>query len=195
MAVSLKKDASFWNPVYTTMRDALIAGDYGEISLKSGGYHAFYASTNEKDNAAYVSTFNFKVIEDEDGFWIQSGSNQGQGVSMVWDGFSSYSLGLSRLSLKTQEEAQTVIRRVDHAIQKVSAIRGAFGAYSNIMERIYTENTNTAENLQRAESLIRDTDMAEELVSYSTANILSQATESVLAQANTPAENALKLLQ
>lgn len=84
---------------------------------------------------------------------------------------------------------------IDEAIAKVSSLRSYFGATQNRLEHAYANNSNTEENTQAAESQIRDTDMAEEMVNYSKHSILEQAGQSMLAQANQMTQGVMSLLQ
>lgn len=84
---------------------------------------------------------------------------------------------------------------VDDAIVKVSTQRSTLGAIQNRLEHTIANADNTSENLQAAESRIRDTDIAKEMVKYSKDNILQQASQSVLAQANQATKGVLSLLQ
>ena len=84
---------------------------------------------------------------------------------------------------------------IDAAIKKVSAQRGRMGAIQNRLEHTISNLDTAAENTQTAESRIRDTDMAEEMVEYSKNNILAQAGQSMLAQANQSTQGVLSLLQ
>lgn len=84
---------------------------------------------------------------------------------------------------------------IDKALETVSALRSYFGASQNRLEHAYANNGNAAENLQAAEAKIRDTDMAEEAVSYSLHNVLEQAGNAMLAQANQMNQGILSLLQ
>lgn len=197
LEVKVNEDDKFWEDFYKEMKKELTKGKNGVISLKSTDFDYVGTYIDENPNEANVCKFTFKVIEGkEKGFWIQSGANQGQGLSMVWDGFATYTLGLSNLSLKDFDDTQTLIRRADYAVKKISKIRSTFGAYTNTMEHMYSINTNTSENLQHAESIMRDANMANEMLNYATANILAQAAQSVLAQSNSQFQNmVLQLLQ
>lgn len=86
------------------------------------------------------------------------------------------------------------VEMIDGAIAKVSAARSRMGAIQNRLEHAYKMNTNTSENSQSAESRIRDTDMAEEMVNQSKHSILQQSAQSLLAQANQMPNNILSLL-
>jgi len=74
-------------------------------------------------------------------------------------------------------------------------MRSVFGAYTNRMEHMYSIDTNTSENLQAAESKIRDANMAEAMVTFTSEDILSQAAQAMLAQANRMRDGILQLLQ
>jgi flagellin len=91
--------------------------------------------------------------------------------------------------------AKTLIDNVKDAIQQVSDTRSKFGAMQNRLEHTIDNLDNVVENVTAAESRIRDTDMADEMVKYSKNNILTQAGQSMLAQANQSTQGVLSLLQ
>lgn len=93
------------------------------------------------------------------------------------------------------QQAQGTITMVQNAINNVSSQRSALGALQNRLEHTIANLDNVSENTQSAESRIRDTDMAEEMVTYSKNNILAQAGQSMLAQANQSTQGVLSLLQ
>ena len=95
----------------------------------------------------------------------------------------------------TGDNATDAIDVIADALQKVSTQRSALGAVQNRLEHTIKNLDNIVENTQAAESAIRDTDMAEEMVKYSNANILSQAGQSMLAQANQSTQGVMSLLQ
>ncbi len=103
-------------------------------------------------------------------------------------------LNTANLTLATQEDANYAIDRIDNAINKVSMVRATFGATQNRLEHKITNLTTTSENIQEAESAIRDTDMASEMMNYTKFNILQQAAQSMLAQANQQPQSILQLL-
>ena len=104
-------------------------------------------------------------------------------------------LGTDELSLATQESANAAIDKIDHAINKVSMVRGTFGAIQNRLEHKISNLDTNNENLTAAESRIRDTDMAAEMMEFTKNQILSQASQSMLAQANQLPQGVLSLLQ
>lgn len=103
-------------------------------------------------------------------------------------------LNTANLSLATQDDANKAIDQIDKAINKTSMVRASFGAIQNRLEHKITNLTTTSENLTEAESSIRDTDMASEMMNYTKFNILQQAAQSMLAQANQQPQSILQLL-
>lgn len=103
-------------------------------------------------------------------------------------------LGTKNLSLATQEDANNAIDKIDNAINKVSMVRATFGATQNRLEHKIENLTTNSENLTEAESTIRDTDMASEMLNYTKFNVLQQAAQSMLAQANQQPQSILQLL-
>jgi flagellin-like hook-associated protein FlgL len=104
-------------------------------------------------------------------------------------------LGTASLSLATQEDANAAIDAIGNAINKVSMVRGTFGAIQNRLEHKIDNLNTTSENLTDAESRIRDTDMATEMMNFTKNQILAQASQSMLAQANQLPQGVLSLLQ
>ena len=102
--------------------------------------------------------------------------------------------GVTMLKVSTQELAQSSIAVVKTAIKNVSTMRSALGALQNRLEHTIKNLDNVVENTTAAESQIRDTDMATEMVRYSNNNILAQAGQSMLAQANQANQGVLSLL-
>lgn len=100
-----------------------------------------------------------------------------------------------RVSVSNYEMANNSITAIQNAINSVSSQRSALGALQNRLEHTIANLDNVAENTQSAESRIRDTDMASEMVEYSKNNILAQAGQSMLAQANQSTQGVLSLLQ
>ena len=128
---------------------------------------------------------------------LQVGANNGQNISFSISGMSSKILSVTNEQLKvsTYAAATLTICTVHKAINIVSTQRSALGALQNRLEHTINNIDNVAENLQDAESGIRDTDMATEMVNYSKNNIIQQAAQSMLAQANQSTQGVLSLLQ
>ena len=113
------------------------------------------------------------------------------------DAMSAKGLGVNGLKVdgKDDTNALAAIDTIKEAIQKVSTQRSALGAVQNRLEHTINNLDNVVENTTSAESQIRDTDMATEMVKYSNNNILSQAGQAMLAQANQSNQGVLSLLQ
>ena len=116
-------------------------------------------------------------------------------IPLEYKCLNNYVLGIDEMDTKTIDSSRKAIDLVDKAAKIVSEQRSLFGAYQNRLEHAAIINDNTAENTTTAESLIRDTDMASEMVKYSKTNILSQAGQSMLAQANQSNQGLLSLLE
>ena len=108
---------------------------------------------------------------------------------------SAKSLGIADVDISTQAGAQTAVSKIKDAINSVSSTRGDLGAIQNRLEHTINNLSVTTENMTAAESRIRDTDMAEEMMSYTKNNILVQASQAMLAQANQVPQGVLQLLQ
>ena len=98
-------------------------------------------------------------------------------------------------SISTNDAAKDLLAQISSAIEDVSGFRSDFGAVQNRLEHTVDNLDNVVENVTAAESRIRDTDMADEMVKYSKNNILTQAGQSMLAQANQSTQGVLSLLQ
>ena len=118
-------------------------------------------------------------------------------ISVNLDAMSAKGLGVNGLKVDGTDDtnAKGSIETIKEAIQKVSTQRSALGAVQNRLEHTISNLDNVVENTTSAESQIRDTDMATEMVKYSNNNILSQAGQAMLAQANQSNQGVLSLLQ
>ena len=108
---------------------------------------------------------------------------------------SAKSLGIADVDISTQDGASSAIDKIRTAINTVSSTRGDLGAIQNRLEHTINNLSVTAENMTAAESRIRDTDMAKEMMAYTKNNILVQASQAMLAQANQVPQGVLQLLQ
>jgi len=111
------------------------------------------------------------------------------------DGTMSNATAVGGLDVSTQSKASAAVTTLQSAIEKVSAERSKLGAYQNRLEHTMANLGTSSENLTAAESRIRDVDMAKEMSAYSKNNILAQAAQSMLAQANQKPQQVLQLLQ
>ena len=116
-------------------------------------------------------------------------------IAVKIDSMSAKGIGVYGLKVDTEDDATAAIDRIAEAVQKVSSQRSTLGAAQNRLEHTIANLDNVVENTTSAESRIRDTDMAQEMVNYSKNNILAQAGQSMLAQANQSNQGVLSLLQ
>ena len=167
---------------------ATITGDNGfelKLEIRSG---------IQKDAVTAVTDFKMDLV----GFGAmdtQIGANEGQQLGIRIPKISCLNMGIESLDLTTAGGATKAIDQVDAAIKFVSEARSRIGAYQNRLEHTVSSLDITSENMTAAYSRIMDTDMAEEMTEYTTLQVLSQASTSMLAQANERPSQVLQLLQ
>lgn len=177
--------------------DTYVTADRQAIALE------VRALTSEIDRISSQTEFNtMKLLSGGfTGKYLQVGANAGQLITFGISAMSSSALGVmdSKVAAiisatNTGSGITSVISIVNHALTHVSLQRSTLGAIQNRLEHTIANADNTAENLQAAESRIRDLDMADEMVKYSKNSILQQAGQSMLAQANQSTQGVLALL-
>ena len=126
---------------------------------------------------------------------LQVGANEGQVLEVDIPRISLRDMGIEDLDVSTEESATAAIDRIDTAMQFISSVRGRLGAYQNRLESTVNSLDVTSENMTAAYSRIMDVDMAEEMTQYTTAQVMTQASTSMLAQANERPSQVLQLLQ
>ena len=104
-------------------------------------------------------------------------------------------LNLSSTNVRTDSDSRVAISNIRSAVAQISAIRGYYGAIQNRLEHTISNIGVASENLTESESVVRDTDVAEEMMKYTKNNILIQSAQAMLAQANTVPEGVLTLLR
>ncbi|SDO37233.1 flagellin [Alkalicoccus daliensis] len=125
---------------------------------------------------------------------FQIGANSSQTINVGINDMSSSALHVDNVDLTTAAGAGAALSAINDAIETVSAERSNLGATQNRLEHTISNLDNSSENLSAAESRIRDVDMAAEMMEMTRANILSQASQSMLAQANQAPQSVLQLL-
>ena len=137
-----------------------------------------------------------RMFSTGEGLIFQIGANgvEDQRVALNVDDMSSNALGVASVDVSDRDSANSAIIVIDSAISKVSMQRAGLGALQNRLEYTVNNLTVTEENLTNAESQIRDTDMANEMINYTKFNILQQASQAMLAQANQQPQAVLQLL-
>ena len=155
------------------------------------------ALTSELNRIASTTQFNTMNLLDGTftGKNLQVGALNGQKIGVSVGSMNASTLGVKGLSVASFTSAGVAMSKIQAAISKVSTQRSALGAVQNRLEHTIKNLDTTSENTQAAESRIRDVDMATEMVSYSKNNILMQAGQSMLAQANQQTQGVLSLLQ
>ncbi|MDR0765045.1 MAG: flagellin [Synergistaceae bacterium] len=126
---------------------------------------------------------------------FQIGAGEGEDMSISMGDMSAHALGVDDIIVTDRESAARGITKIDEAIFMVSSQRAKFGAYQNRLEHNINNLTTASVNTTASESRIRDADMAKEMVEFTKLNILSQAGNSMLAQANQLPQNILSLLR
>ena len=130
---------------------------------------------------------------------LQVGANCGQSIAVTFSAMNADTLGVSvghsDIQVDSHANATAAISTINKAIEAVSTERSKYGAVQNRLEHTIANVDNSSENLQSAESRIRDVDMAKEMMAYSKNNILQQAAQSMLGQANQSTQGVLQLLQ
>ena len=191
------------------------ANTKGTFELKEGSTNTFVYKKHTDSNADELAIFEGMEITvdtkaagaDElsssamalkDGaLTLQIGANGSadQQVRLSVADMSSKGIGVADISCATRTEANDAIAVIDEAINTVSSTRADLGALQNRLEYTVDNLSTTSENLQAAESRIRDADMAKEMSEMTKNNILAQAAQSMLAQANAQPQGVLSLLQ
>ena len=155
------------------------------------------ALLKEINRIGSASNFNGQNMFTTAGITFQIGetNNAVNRLTVTVGQLSTSSLSISKLNISTQTGAQAAISTINTAIKTVSTIRGKLGAVQNRLEHTINNLGVMTENIQDAESTIRDTDVAEEMMAYTKNNILIQSAQAMLAQANAVPQGVLQLLQ
>ena len=163
------------------------------ISVGADAEKLLISSTTKGAN----STVNVEDGAKNDGFeaTFQVGANSNQTISISIGDMRADALGVKNVDLTTAEGSQGATATIQAAIEKVSTERAGLGAVQNRLEYTISNLDNTTENLTSAESTLRDVDMAKEMMTFSKNNILNQAAQAMLAQANQQPQNVLSLLR
>ena len=185
------------DPTYTaTVTDADGSGTY-TFSLQNAAGDVAGTVTIQKGSGyaegTLVGDFAFTVSGTSAS--VQTGSNEGETLSISILDMSAEGLGIDGANISTQTGAAQAITTIQGAINSVSTTRSKLGAIQNRLEHKINNLDTSAENLQAAESRIRDIDMAKQMTEFTTQNILVQAATAMLAQANSAPQNVLSLLK
>lgn len=196
---SARSSVTITGPGGQTVAGAKISGVDGNIATITGdnGFELKLEIRRgiQKDVVTTVNNFNKMELAGFGAMDTQIGANEGQQLGIRIPRISCLNMGIESLDLTTAEGATKAIDQVDAAIKYVSEARSRIGAYQNRLEHTVSSLDITSENMTAAYSRIMDTDMAEEMTEYTTLQVLSQASTSMLAQANERPSQVLQLLQ
>jgi flagellin len=175
------------------------ASDIGEtnawVTGGAAGTETFYtasggSTTGDKVLTENGTTISAELVNKSENAKFASGS-----ANVLTDAGNKTGDKVVALDIRNHEKATAAISVIDAAINQVSAERSKMGAFQNRLEHTISNLGNSSENLQAAESRIRDVDMANEMMNFTKNNILSQASQAMLAQANQRPQSVLQLLQ
>jgi len=166
------------------------------IKVTSGTYEGLELKIN--DNVASATAADndatFKISQNGS-LSFQIGANEGQDMSVSIGDMRAEALGVNNVNVTTAVSAKAAITTIDEAIKIVSGERSKLGAYQNRLEHTINNLNTSSENLTAAESRVRDVDMAKEMMEQTKNNILAQAAQAMLAQANQQPQGVLQLLR
>ena len=170
---------------------AAIKNDINEAA--DGSIKSISANGNDIKISAFADLNNGLDVS----LHVGADSSKDNKIGLTIDMMSARGLGVNgiRVDGETDDNATNAIDTIKAAIQKVSEQRSTLGAVQNRLDHTINNLDNVVENTTSAESAIRDTDMAKQMVSYSNNNILAQAGQAMLAQANQSNQGVLSLLR
>ena len=198
------KDDGFPEGATASIKDDLVT-----ITASNGFEMTLDLTRCDIENNAPLTVMDLKIDATGIGAMrLQVGANEGQVLEINIPKISLREMGLETVKIKdkngqeiwtldvgTEEKATEAIDRVEGAIHFISGVRGQLGAYQNRLESTINSLDITSENMTGAYSRIMDVDMAEEMTNYTTAQVMTQAATSMLAQANERPSQVLQLLQ
>ena len=171
------------NGTYTTVQTQYIADEINQLN-------------SEIDRIATTTKFNDQtVLDNTNSFTFQVGNESGETMTVAMKSMKTADISLSDQTWSAAGAASSYITRIKTAMETVASHRSALGAVQNRLEHTINNLDNIVENTTAAESRIRDTDMAKSMVTYSNNQILAQAGQAMLAQANQTNQGVLSLLQ
>ena len=172
------------NGTYSTSNRSEMQKEIDQLNLEINRISTT-SNFNDQQLFSASSTINLHVTE----------QNTGGSISVSLQKMDSTVLGTSTIAIGTAAGATAAIKTAKDAIEKISSMRSTFGALQNRLEHTINNLGVQAENITASESRIRDVDMAKEMMAYTKNNILVQASQAMLAQANQVPQGVLQLLQ
>jgi flagellin-like hook-associated protein FlgL len=178
------------NSIYGSIQNNL-----SSVTVSNNGMASQNVSYAERNRTEAIKTNVYTTMNYKRGLMVQTGALAGQAVSIDYRILSASVIGITGLDVSSFGNASEAISRCDSALDIINSERSLFGSYQNRLEHAKSVDDLTAENTQSAESKLRDADMADEMVAYSSHNILVSAAQAMLTQANKSRETVLSLLQ
>lgn len=177
--------------------DTAAAGTKAAIAKLYEGMTVTVTVNAADENGEYAASSFNGAVNVADGLTLQIGdtSDSFNQMKVKLDDMHTDSLGIADINVGTQEDAKAAVDVIRDAINKVSSTRGLLGATQNRLDHTINNLSVMEENIQDAESTIRDTDVADEMMAYTKNNILVQSAQAMLAQANQVPQGVLQLLQ
>lgn len=176
------------NGTYSTTSEGKVARSSIQAEINELSEEITRIATSTKYNGLNPLNNNSKIT-------LQIGPTSGEKLVISGQKMTASAIGVNALSMTTVSKANAAITKIKDAINTVSGYRAKLGAKQNRLEHTINNLQVTNENVTAAESRIRDTDMAKEIASYTKNNVLKQAAQSMLAQANQSPQGVLSLLQ
>jgi len=174
-----------------TITDATVKKAFSSFSMEGDTINL----AADDDATALTATNLSADVANASALKLQIGDTADQNLTVSVESMGTVNLGIDGISVGTEQGASDAIDVIKNAINKVSGTRADLGAIQNRLEYTINNLATTTENLTSAESRIRDTDMAKEMMAYTKNNVLSQAAQAMLAQANQQPQQILQLLQ
>ena len=172
---------------------AIIVANGNDITIKASGSFEMHLSLDEDMTGAGLRVQCY--VLNTGTMTIQLGANEAQEIEIELPEVTCETIGIDKLNAYTSEGAAKAITMCDKALLYINSARSRIGAYENRLESAISSIDVTEENLTSALSRIEDVDMADEMTTFTTMNVLAQAATSMLSQANQQPEKILQLLQ
>ena len=192
--------ASGVNAITVTANDDGIGGQISGLNISVSDSQGNVKKSANAALDAFEETIRAQNKSDDNAISLQVGAKANQSIKVGLTDMRAEALGLqgadgTKLNISTQTKANAAINVLDNAIQKALDQQTTIGSVESRLEYTSSNLTTASENVQASESTIRDADMAKEMTNYTKNNVLLQAAQSMLAQANQSSSNVLSLLQ
>ena len=199
VTITLKKgEAATADVINKAIHDATVAAGDDKAAIEKALKSVTFSGTTKKDgNGTTVASATGTVSSKDGSLTLQIGdtADKFNKLKVNVGDMHAKGLGIDTVDISSQTGAANAIQNIKDAINKVSSTRGDLGAIQNRLEHTSNNLSVMTENIQDAESTIRDTDVADEMMAYTKNNILVQSAQAMLAQANQVPQGVLQLLQ